>query len=121
MQQENLKLKEIDRGNLMLQADREIARIIRDIADPNKQAEKERKVVITLKFKPNKRRDAASVKYVVTSHPATHIETESDIYIGKDTLGEPIAKPWMPNQTDIPFEEPLPEAHENKAAAEKAN
>ncbi len=54
------------------------------------------------------------MKYTVTSKPATHAESESDIYLGKDNLGEPIAKPWIPNQQKMPFGD---EPEEKEAAA----
>lgn len=105
MRNENLTIGEIDEGNLILHANRELIKIIRDIADPNKVATKERTLNITVRFKPNKQRNAASVKYVVTSKVATHAETESDIYLGKDKLGEPIAAPHLTNRQDLPFAE----------------
>lgn len=101
----NLTLGEIDQGDLVLHANREIAKIVKDIADPNKIAVKERELNIKVKFKPNKQRSAATVKYSVSSKPAGHVESESDIYLGKDSLGEPIAKPYVPNQQRIPFGE----------------
>lgn len=101
----NLTLGEIDQGDLVLHANREIAKIIRDIADPNKIAVKERELSIKVTFKPNKQRSAATLKYSVTSKPAGHVQSESDIYLGKDSLGEPIAKPWVSNQQRMPFVE----------------
>lgn len=103
MNQENITLGEIDQGKLVLHANRELKRIIADIADPNKKATTSRELQINVKFTPNKQRSAATVKFTVKSKPATHIETESEIYLGKDKLGEPIAKPWVPNQQDMPF------------------
>lgn len=113
----NLTLGEIDQGDLVLHANREISKIIRDIADPNKIAVKERELNIKVKFKPNKQRSAATVKYSVSSKPAGHVESESDIYLGKDSLGEPIAKPWVPNQQRMPFAERDDEIGDDVAAS----
>lgn len=102
----NITLGEIDQGDLILHANRELAKIVKDIADPNKVATAKRQLNIVIEFKPDKRRTAASVKYTVTSKPATHIANESDIYIGKDpATGEAIAKPYVPNQQRMPFKE----------------
>lgn len=116
MNYDNLTLGEIDQGDLVLHANREIAKIIRDIADPNKQAQKERTLMIQVKFKPNKQRSAAAIKYAVSHKPAGHIEVESDIYLGKDSLGEPIAKPWVPNQQAIPFSAETDDMDDSAAA-----
>lgn len=115
----NITLGEIDQGHLILQANRELAKIVRDIADPNKLAEKPRELVIKLVFKPNKQRSAAAVVYTVTHKPATHPPSESDIYMGKDpATGEPIAKPYVPNQQNL-FSGP--ETEDGDDAADRAN
>jgi hypothetical protein len=111
--QDNLTLGEIDQGNLILRSNKAIADVIRDIADPNKQATKPREVTVKIKFTPEKSRKAAEVSYSVSSKPAPHVESKSDIYLGKDSLGEPIAKPWLPNQQEMPFVE----EQEKEAAA----
>lgn len=109
---ENITLGEIDEGNLVLLANRELLKVVRDIADPNKVATAERQIVITLKIAPNKQRSAATVKHTVTSKMAPYPPSESDIYLGKDGLGEPIAKPHVVNQQRMPFpdEDQKPEA-----------
>ena len=112
---DNLVLSEIDQGNLVAQINREMRKMVTDIADPNKAATKERSVSGTIKFKPNKQRSAAAVTYAVSSKPAPYAASEeSDIYLGKDTLGEPIARPHIPNQQRMPFAE---ESDESEARA----
>ncbi len=101
MNDANITLGEIDNGNLVLQVNSELAKIIRDIADPNKQATKTREVNLKISFKPSKTRKEAALEYLVTSKPSVHIVSESTIFLGKDANGDPIAKPFVPNQQTI--------------------
>src|SRR4051812_29516580 len=92
----NLTLDEVNQGEVMMRANRELARIIKDIADPNKVAVSDRELVIKLKFKPNKQRSAATVKCSVSHKPGAYVEQEGDIYLGVDkATGEAIAKPYV--------------------------
>lgn len=101
MNDANITLGEIDNGNLVLQVNSELAKIIRDIADPNKQATKTREVNLKISFKPAKSRKEATLEYLVTSKPSVHIVSESTIFLGKDANGDPIAKPYVPNQQNL--------------------
>ncbi|MEQ1762554.1 MAG: hypothetical protein ABL984_05330 [Pyrinomonadaceae bacterium] len=98
----NLQLVEIDNGDMVRYANRELAKVIRDIADPNKKATMAREMTIKIKFKPNKARNAADLSYNVTSKMANYEENDdTQIYLGRDKLGEPIAKTYQPNQTEM--------------------
>lgn len=99
----NLTIGEIDRGLLIEQINEYLAQAVADIADPNKEATKNRSVNVTITFSPSKSRREAAVTYLVTLKPSTHIARESStIYLGKAEDGTPIAKPYVPNQQVLP-------------------
>lgn len=97
-----LTIGEIDRGLLIDQVNEYLDKIVRDIADPNKEATKKRALNLTITFAPSKSRREAEVSYLVTLKPSTHIERKSTIYMGKAEDGTPIAKPYVPNQQSLP-------------------
>lgn len=103
MLDENLKLEDLDGGNVVLQITEVLRDAIRDIADPDKKATKPRTVTATIVFSPSKSRREAEVSYLVTLKPATHAERDKTvIYLGKNKAGEPIASVYVPNQPVIP-------------------
>lgn len=102
-QDENLKLRDIDRGNAIAQIDEYLAMAIADIADRGKKATKPRVVTATITFIPSKSRREAEVSYQVALKPSGHVEREkSVVYLGKDSTGKAIAKPYIPNQQVLP-------------------
>ena len=103
MMDENLTLEDLDGGNAVLQITEVLRDAIRDIADPDKKATKARTVTAVITLSPSKSRREAEVSYLVTLKPATHADREKTvIYLGKDKKGNPIAKPYGPNQQTLP-------------------
>jgi hypothetical protein len=102
MDNSNLTVGEIDRGYLVEQINEYLAKIVVDIADPNKEPTKKRTVDVKITFSPSKSRREAEVSYLVTLKPSTHVERKSTIYMGKAEDGSPIAKPYVPNQAILP-------------------
>lgn len=99
----NLRIDEIDRGLLVDQINEHLAQCVFDIADVNKEATKKREVVITIAFHPAKSRREAAVKYDVKLKPSTHIAREPTmVFLGKNSGGEIVAKPWVPDQQELP-------------------
>ncbi len=120
--EENLKLRDLDRGHVIDQIDEYLAKAVADIADPNKKATKPRVVQCTITMIPSKSRREAEVSYKVTLKPSDHVDRDkSVIYLGKDSQGNPIAKPYVPNQQVLPGVEAtfsdLAEADEESPAA----
>ena len=100
---QNLTLAQIDKGLAVDQINEYIAKIIADIADPTKIAEKNRTLTFTMKFSPSKSRREAEISYTVDMKPAGHVDrAKTTIYLGKDSNGLPIAQPWLPNQQALP-------------------
>lgn len=99
----NLTLAQVDKGLAVDQINDYIAKIIADIADPTKIAEKNRTLTFTMKFSPSKSRREAEISYSVDMKPAGHVDrAKTTIYLGKDESGKPIAQPWLPNQQALP-------------------
>lgn len=100
---ENLTIHDIDRGYLVAQIDEYLAKAVADIADLNKQPTKKRTVKIEINFAPSKSRRDAQVTYSVDLKPSRHVERDSStIFLGKAEDGTPIAKPWVPDQQELP-------------------
>lgn len=99
----NLTIQDIDKGFLIEQINVHLSSIIADILDPNKLATKKRSVNIQINLAPSKSRRDAQLTYKVEAKPATHIERDSQtIYIARDKDGQPIAKPYVIEQQDLP-------------------
>jgi len=114
MNDSNLTVGEIDGGRLILHINREIEKVVRDIADPNKQPKKKREVVVKIAFAPSQSRRDAEVSYTVTAKPAPHVESKTTVYLGKNSQGEIIAKPWVPDQPAFPEVEQVLEEQEEE-------
>lgn len=111
----NITVGEIDRGLLVDQINEELNKIVRDIADPNKEATKKRVIDVKISFTPSKSRREAEVSYLVTHRPSTHVERKSTVYLGHAEDGTPIAKPYIPNQIELPGVAEAIDADENNA------
>lgn len=103
MLENNLQVTEIDGGLLIEQINEELKIIVADIADINKKPTVTREITVKIKLSPSKSRREATLVYNVTSKPSTHIDRDpTTIYLGKNSSGEMIAKPWVPNQQVLP-------------------
>jgi hypothetical protein len=119
---ENLKARDIDSGNMILQLDEIIRQAVVDIADQNKKATKPRVVTLTLTFAPSKSRREAEASYQVTLKPSHHVDREkSIIHIGKDEKGNPIAATYIPSQQVLPGVETAFHAREDEDDADAAH
>lgn len=115
MENSNLTIGDIDRGFLIQQINEYLAKAIQDIADVNKNPTKKRSLNVQIVFTPSKSRREAEVSYLVTLKPSTHVERKSTVYMGKAENGEPIAKPYVPNQQILPNVEDALDADFNNA------
>jgi hypothetical protein len=61
---QELSLVNVNGGIVLDLAEEEIAKILEDIADPNKKAESVRELTIKVKFTPNKTRSGATVEVI---------------------------------------------------------
>jgi hypothetical protein len=122
MMDQNLTLEDLDGGNVALQITEVLRDAVRDIADPDKKATKPRIVTATIILAPSKSRREAEVSYQVTLKPSVHADREKTvIYLGKDKEGNPIAKPWIPNQGVLPGVENAFDARDESGSDDRSN
>ncbi len=122
MMDENITLEDLDGGNVVLQVTELLRDAVRDIADPDKKATKPRVITLTITLSPSKSRREAEVLYHGVLRPANHVDREKTIiYLGKGKDGQPIAKPYIPNQPVIPGVENAFNAKEDDVDEETVN
>jgi hypothetical protein len=104
MPMEKLNIANIAEGALIEQADGEIQRVLENIADPNTDGKKARKVTITLTFKPSNRQ-AAEIEFQTKSSIVPYNAVSTRVYLDKDSTGNVIAAEFkrgvVPGQTEI--------------------
>lgn len=101
---DKLNIASIAKGALVEQAEGEIQRVLDNIADPNTDSKKARKVTITLTFKPANR-EAASVDIQTKSSIVPYNAVTTQIYMGVGNDGKVVAaeyeKGTIPGQEKI--------------------
>lgn len=75
-------------GNIVDKLNRELQKIAQNIVDKNTDPKKERKITLTLSFKPNENRDFVITKIQTKTSLAPELGEETQIIIGKDCEGE---------------------------------
>jgi len=75
-------------GNIVDKLNRELQKIAQNIVDKNTDPKKERKITLTLSFKPNDNRDFVITKIQTKTSLAPELGEETQIIIGKDSEGE---------------------------------
>ena len=92
---EELSIATLAQGALLEQFNKEFSRVLVNIADPNTDPKKARKIVITVDIKPNEQRNLAvcSVQTKATLMPPKGIAT--NIIIDRDNQGNVVAAELM--------------------------
>lgn len=75
-------------GAIVEKLNRELDKITQNIVDKNTDPRKERKITLTLSFKPNENRDFVITKIQTKTTLATEIGVETQIIVGKDSEGQ---------------------------------
>lgn len=75
-------------GNIVDKLNRELDKIAQNIVDKNTDPKKERKITLTLSFKPNENRDFIVTKIQTKTSLAPELGEETQILIGKDSEGQ---------------------------------
>lgn len=104
MPETQINLQELAGGAVAERFNREFQKVLNNIADPNTEAKKKRKVQMTVTVTPNEDRTLATITILAkpTLEPAKQIETQ--LVIGQDASGKAVAKELMsgiPGQTFI--------------------
>ncbi|MCE7699820.1 MAG: hypothetical protein K8E24_013725 [Methanobacterium paludis] len=99
-----INLQELAGGAVAERFERELQQVLNNIADPNTDAKKKRKLQVVLTLAPNEDRTLASISILAkkTLVPAKEIETQ--LVIGQDGRGRTVAKELasgIPGQTFI--------------------
>lgn len=94
---DKLNITSIARGALIELAGIEIDKILENIADPNTDLKKARKLTITLTFKPTDR-DSSNIEIQTKSSVVPYNPVATQIYIGKDNAGNVVAEEFLKGQ-----------------------
>lgn len=82
-----IDLNKIANGALLEMANREMKKILENIADPNTKESAKRSLTITLTFEPSKGRDVASTDIQVKSKLVPRNGASTNFIIGEDSNG----------------------------------
>lgn len=86
-------------GGAVIEAlDYELSNAIRNIKDPNTEAEKVRTINLVVKIKPNKERNLASFQFQASFKPVPAEALETSILMDKDEAGRPVAFEMRPEE-----------------------
>jgi hypothetical protein len=100
---EFVTLENLLEGGLSEMFDHELKRVNDNIRDPNTPATAERSVTLTIKLKPDERREQCATKVTCAAKLANAEPVETTIFIG--TLdGEPVAYEHNPRQMRMKFD-----------------
>lgn len=75
-------------GSIVEKLNRELDKITQNIMDKNTDPKKERKITLTLSFKPNENRDFVRTTITTKTTLATEQGVETQILVGKDSEGQ---------------------------------
>lgn len=105
-------LDELMDGGVAERFNLELAKVWDNVYDPNTDADKVRAVVLTVKIKPNERRDACDFRVSVQSKLAPQVELSQTVMITQRDDGSVLATErteQVPGQLNIEGEEsPMP-------------
>lgn len=85
-----VSLDKLGNGAALELFDRELRRVIENIADVNTEAEAKRKITITVEIMPHESRDSAAVKIQAKSNIAPYKGHGTVVHIGRETKGGPL-------------------------------
>lgn len=85
------KLETLNDGGVMEAIEHGLQQIMDNIADPNTEAKKVRKLVVEVKFKPNEHRNLADVECKVDARTVPQAPQVVSILIDKDRSGKAVA------------------------------
>ena len=80
----HIDIEELAGGALSVQLNKAIEEVTENIQDPNTDAEKARRVTITIEFKPSKARDYASTKISMKTALAPVASINTDMVMGRN-------------------------------------
>ncbi len=75
-------------GAIVEKLNRELDKITQNIVDKNTDPKKERKITLTLSFKPNENRDFVVTKIQTKTTLATEMGVETQVLVSKDNEGQ---------------------------------
>lgn len=100
-----ISLSEFAGGALQEKFDREFAKVIENMQDPNTPFSKERGITINISFRQNELRDDAKLEISVKSKLASVIPVKTNLAMGKDLkTGEAMVKEYgkqIPGQISL--------------------
>lgn len=96
-----VSFESIGQGAAIERADLELNRVLKNIQDPNTSPKAIREINIKIKIKPSEDRGAGQVEIQATSKIAPVTEHVTQIYIGKDMLGEPEVSEIIETQQEL--------------------
>lgn len=100
----DITLDNLGMGALKEQFGVELQKVLDNIADPNTDAKKARKITIDVTIKPNEKRNIATMTLQARSSLVPSGAIETDIYIDRDKDGQVVAEELhgqVPGQTSI--------------------
>lgn len=83
-----VNLLNLAEGNVVDKLNRELQKVAENIVDKNTDPKKERKITLTVSFKPNENRDFVVTKIQTKTSLAPELGEETQILIGKDSEGQ---------------------------------
>ena len=89
--QEKMSIANLAHGAAMEQFEREFSRVLKNIADPNTDAKKARKVVITVEVKPDENRAFANISVTTKSTLTPSVPIKTSMIIDRDNTGNVVA------------------------------
>jgi hypothetical protein len=99
---EELSLSGLANGALEERFQEELAKLLRNIDDPNTEAAAKRELVVKISFHPSKSRQAADVTVQVASKLAPHKAVETHAFIALDMRAQRwIAREHNPEQRSL--------------------
>jgi hypothetical protein len=94
---DGLNILNMAKGALVEQAEIEIQKILENIADPNTDEKKTRKLSITVSFKPLDR-ESAAIEVVTKSTVSPYKPVTTQVFIGRDNDGVVMAEEYIKGQ-----------------------
>lgn len=116
MREPEFTLGTIAGGAVEMRVAEEIEKVLRNIDDPNTDAQAKREITVRLTFKPSKTRSSAELAVLVTSKLQPHSALEIDTYVSLDrSQGRYRITEHNPLQRELPIGEGAgPSAAERK-------
>ena len=120
---EHITLSQIGNGSLEERFQEELQKILVNIQDPNTKPVDQRKITMTVAFKPNEDRDDAQIMIGVSSSLASYKQVSTSVFLstdkdkdGKYYAEERLRRNAMKNQTIIDDYEEVEEKPEVETA-----